>query len=150
MNPHRTVSVGRRLDWSSLDSVAVVRGASTAFSVLVLGGLLHPVLIQVAYPLAYVWLPLVAVVAFAVAGIRAAATTWPPLGGALSALCSYLLVIPLVLMASVGVTLGQMLGTSAVAVVVGAAAAVAARRAPAAGREIRTSKSSTSSRKVGR
>lgn len=141
----------RRLDWNAIDPVAVVRGASTSFSVLVLGGLLHPVLIQVAYPLAFVWIPLVAVVAFVVAGMRAAASPWPALGGAAAALSGYLLVLPLVLLAAGGWEPGQLMATAVTAVLVGGvAAAVRARLTPHRETDARKPESSTSSRRIGR
>jgi len=120
------ISIDRRvqsgISWESIGSVAVVRGASTAFSILVIGGLLAPIVGVVAQPLALIWLPSTSVVAFVVAGARAASVPWPPLGGAASALSGYLLVLPLVLLLNPeGRNLGQIAATAALAVVTGAA-----------------------------
>lgn len=151
MRPSGSAPSARRLDWDAIDPVAVVRGASTSFSVLVLGGLLHPVLIQVAYPLAFVWIPLVAIAAFAVAGMRAASSPWPALGGAAAALSGYFLVLPLVLFAGVGWDPGQLVATAITAVLVGgSAAAVRARLTPHRETEAQKPEPSTSSRRIGR
>lgn len=120
--------VSRRLSWEAIDPVAVVRGASTAFTLLVLGGLAAPIAGAIASPLAVVWLPLVAVVAFAVAGCRAASSPWPPLGGAAAALSSYLLILPLVLLNDSGRDPAQIGATAGTALAVGALAAAVRTR----------------------
>lgn len=112
-----------RFAWESVDPVAVVRGASSAFSVLVIGGLLAPIVAAVSVPAAMLWLPLTAVAAFVVAGVRAASSPWPPLGGAAAALSGYLLVLPLVLLDPAGRNPGQIGATAAIAIVAGAASA---------------------------
>lgn len=123
MTTSLTRSLKSRLSWDAIDPVAVVRGASTAFSVLLLGGLLAPLVAAVFPLLAMVWLPLTAVAAFVIAGVRAASSPWPPLGGAASALSGYLLILPLVLINPAGRHLGQIAATAATALLVGAIAA---------------------------
>lgn len=106
-----------RVDWNH-----VPRGASTGFTVLVIGGLVQPLVSLALPPLGVVWLIVVAVAAFAIAGRRIGDASSPPLHGAVAALASYFLVVPLVYLATRSVDLQQIVLTSAVALVVGAAA----------------------------
>lgn len=109
-----------------IDPVAAVRGASTGFSLLVVGGLLTPLGTKVPV-VGSIWLTVVAVVAFAVAGMRIGTARRPALHGAMAAVCSYLLVVPLVLLAAAS-DARQLILTGCVAVGVGAlAGAIRAR-----------------------
>ncbi|KAA9165978.1 hypothetical protein FPZ12_003210 [Amycolatopsis acidicola] len=101
-----------------VDAPGVVRGASTGFTVLVLGGLAAPLgaLVPVA---GTVWLPVVALVAFVVAAARVGTAPRPWLHGMVAALSAYLLVLPLVLLGG-SHDVGQMGLTFLAAVLVGA------------------------------
>lgn len=121
--PRSAVPVGR------VDVPNAVRGASTGFSILVLGGLMAPFVTLVSVPAAAAWLAGVAVVAFAVAARRSSLAASPAIHGAVAALISYGLVLPLILPFQQGRNLQQILLTVATAVVVGAATgALMARR----------------------
>jgi hypothetical protein len=69
-----------------------------------------------------VWLTLSSVIAFVAAAWNAGASDRPARQGALNALCGYLLVLPLVLMASYQPSVVQITATAVVAVFVGALA----------------------------
>lgn len=103
-----------RIDW-----VRLVRGASTGFTVLVIGGLAAPImsLVPVIGP---PWLIITAVVAFVVAAWRVGDALSPAVHGAAAAVAAYLLVLPLVAMATGGIDLAQLGLTTLTAVVVGA------------------------------
>jgi hypothetical protein len=78
--------------------VSVIAGAvGLGFTILVFGGLLQPVATTfIPQSLSQFWVMFVAVVAFAVAGVRAGMTAPnPPLYGAGSAVGSYLIAVPL-------------------------------------------------------
>ncbi|MCF7550735.1 hypothetical protein [Pseudonocardia sp. WMMC193] len=104
-----------------IDGPAAVRAASAGFTVLLLGGLAAPIAAQFLPVVGQFWLSIVAVAAFVVAGWRIGDARNAALHGACAALGSYVLVLPLVLwtagLAAVG--WGQIVGTAAVAVVVG-------------------------------
>lgn len=117
-----------------IDRGQVARGASGAFTVLVIGGLSQPLVGHVVPGLGAVWLPVVAIAAFAVAGVRVRASNRPTAHGALAAVCGYVLVLPLVLMATRALNPTQTLFTLFVAVLVGGVSGyvtgrLAARRA---------------------
>jgi hypothetical protein len=80
-----------RIDWPQ-----AVRGASTGFTVLVIGGLAGPLMATVPV-VGQPWLLVVAVVAFAVAAWRTGDALSPALHGATAAVVSFLLVFPLLL-----------------------------------------------------
>lgn len=108
----------------ALGYAAVIRGASRGFGVLLVGGLVQPVVAQLSAPLAYLWLLLVAVVAFVVAATAATprgtpTTAWRQ--GPTAAVGGYLLILPLVVMGQGGLPPVQLLLTTATAVLVGAA-----------------------------
>lgn len=106
-----------------VDAPAAVRGGSAGFTILVLGGLSAPIAAAVAPSLGAVWLTATAIVAFAVAawrGGRAGIPVSPGAQGAVSAVCAYLLVVPLVLLDPASRDPLQLAATSAVAVGVGA------------------------------
>ena len=110
------------IDRSGVDIVQVVRGASRGFSVFFIGGLAQPIVQLRAPALAYWWLALVAVAAFAVAAWRAcrpAAARTNLWQGSFAAVGSYFLVLPLVLAAGHGYPFVQIASTSAIGVVVG-------------------------------
>jgi len=114
---------------TAVDVPNAVRGASTGFSVLVLGGLLSPFTTLVSDLVATIWLTGVAVVAFAVAARRSRLAAVPAVHGAVAAVFSYLLVLPLLLPFEQARDPQQIGMTFLAAVVVGAAAgSLAARR----------------------
>jgi len=80
-----------------VDVPNAVRGASTGFSVLLIGGLLAPMVTLASTVLATVWLTGVAVVAFAVAARRSRLAGAPAVHGAVAAVFAYVLVLPLLL-----------------------------------------------------
>lgn len=115
----------------------IVRGASRGFTVLLVGGIVQPWIGVLMPALGYVWLALVAVVAFGWAA-------WPRSGGGVdaspvradrvvvgvaSALFSYALVVPLVLSAAGRVPWDQVGFTTVTACVIGAAVGALAPRA---------------------
>lgn len=123
-----TTPVGR------IDVPNAVRGASTGFSILLIGGLLAPFLTLVSVAAAAGWLALVAVVAFAVAARRSQRAGKPAVHGAAAAVFAYALVLPLLLPFEQGRNVGQILLTLATAVVVGAGVgSIAARGRSVAG-----------------
>lgn len=113
----------------AIDVPNAVRGASTGFSVLVIGGLLAPMTTLVSGLVATVWLTGVAVLAFVVAGRRSQAAVRPGVHGAAAAVLAYVLVLPLLLPFEAARSWSQVAATFATAVVVGAVTGlVAARR----------------------
>lgn len=111
-----------------VDLATMIRGASLGFSVLVLGGLVAPLAARLPV-LGPVWLPVVAAVAFALAGSRIGVATAPARHGGVAAVSAYLLVVPLVMMAPVRPEMPALGLSAGAAVLVGAlAGAVAARR----------------------
>jgi hypothetical protein len=114
-----------------IDVPNAVRGASTGFSILLIGGLLAPMATLVSVPVAVVWLAGVSVVAFVVAARRSRPANAPALHGAVAAVLAYVLVLPLLLPFEQGRDVRQILLTLATAVVIGAVTgALAARRIP--------------------
>jgi hypothetical protein len=112
-----------RQSWvERIDAPVAVRGASTGFSVLLIGGFVQPLVVAWVPVLGHVWLPLVAVVAFFVASRRIGDAGLPVVHGAVAALCSYLLALPLSLLVPAGRDPLQIGLTAATAVVVGGAA----------------------------
>lgn len=108
-------------DRAAVDGPVMVRAASTAFTILLLGGLAAPLAATLVPTLGTFWLPFVAVTAFAIAGSKIGTATVPALHGAAAAVCGYVLVLPLVTMTS-GFDIRQVLLTAATAVGVGALA----------------------------
>ncbi len=103
-----------------VDVPNAVRGASTGFSVLLIGGLLAPMVTLASTVLATVWLTGVAVVAFAIASRRSRLAGAPAVHGGVAAVFSYVLVLPLLLPFEQARDPLQILLTSLTAVVVGA------------------------------
>lgn len=114
MRPPRAES---RLEW--IDAPTAARGASRGFTILLLGGLSVPLVASVVPALGSVWLTMSAVVAFAAAAWNSGSSRRPAPQGAVNAIGSYLLVLPLVLMASFEPSVLQMAATAVVGVVVG-------------------------------
>lgn len=98
-----------RVDWPY-----VVRGASTGFTVLVVGGLAGPLMAAVPV-VGRPWLLLVAVVGFAAAGWRIGDAISPAVHGATAAVASFLLVLPLLLITGGRMGFAQLASYSAVA-----------------------------------
>lgn len=117
--------------FGGLDWAEAARGASAGLSVLVIGGLVQPLVGTLAPPLGAVWLVLVAVAAFVVAGRRIGAAVTPFRQGAVCAVLAYLFVLPLVVYANQGLDLAQAAGTTATAVVVGGVVGRLRRRSDA-------------------
>jgi hypothetical protein len=103
-----------------------MNGTFRGFVILVFGGLIQPLASLVWSPLGYVWLVLVAVVAFGSAGwIAAGATGAGPRSGPFAAVGGYMLALPLVVMSGAGLPALQLFLTSTTACVVGFVAASA-------------------------
>ena len=81
------------------DETALVRGASTGFTVLIIGELMSPLVAGIHPVIGLLWLSLVGAAGFVVAGSRigTARRTW--LQGALAALAALTLTIPLRMLA---------------------------------------------------
>lgn len=121
------MSVPPRHD-QKVDVPNAARGASVGFTILVLGGLASPALGFVAPLAGSLALMVTAVAAFAVAGMKVGSAGNPPLQGAMTALGSYVLVLPLVLFHQAGRDPMQVAVTAACALVIGAATGVVASR----------------------
>lgn len=102
-----------------IDGPVMVRAASTGFTVLLLGGLVAPLVAALVPMVGRYWLVVVAIVAFVIAGSRIGAAGAPAVHGAVAAVSSYLLMLPVVMMTA-GLQVGQVLATASAAVVVGA------------------------------
>lgn len=113
-----------------VQSHLVARGAGRGFNVLLLGGLVAPFAAAFLGAVGALWLALVAVVAFIVAGRTVREAERPALHGALAALGSYFLIFPLVIFLTRVLDLTQLSVTSLTALVVGAAAARLTVRVP--------------------
>jgi hypothetical protein len=111
-----------------VDVPNAVRGASTGFSVLVIGGLLGPMTTLISGLFATVWLTGVAVVAFVVAARRSRGAGQPARHGAVAAVLAYVLVLPLLLPFEAARNWPQIGLTFLTAVVVGAVTGVVAAR----------------------
>lgn len=120
MNPRATQS----RDWGAwmdrIDWVLVVRGASTGFTVLVISGLANPIVSNVNQVAGLVELVLGALGASVVAAWRARTADSPVLSGAVAALISYTLVVPLIYLSERRLDYRVILLFAAVALVVGA------------------------------
>jgi hypothetical protein len=113
--------------FDAVDAGAAVRAASMGFTILLVGGLAAPALARIPAvgPFA---LTAVAVIAFAVAGLRIGATKAPLLQGVCAAVGAYLLVLPVVLMTTRHLDPLWTPATVALAVIIGGGAAVLAAR----------------------
>jgi hypothetical protein len=108
------------LDWFSarVDWLHLVRGASAGFTVFVVGGLSAPMMSGLPL-IGPAWLIITAVVAFMVAGYRIGDAPVPRVHGAGAALAGYLLVLPLVVVASQSLDVQQLALTVLTALLVG-------------------------------
>lgn len=106
-----------RLEW--IDVPLTARGASRGFTILLLGGLSVPLVAAFVPALGSVWLTVSAVLAFTAAAWNARSAARPAPQGAVNAIGSYLLVLPLVLMSSADPPAVQIAATAVVGVVVG-------------------------------
>lgn len=104
----------------SVDVPHATRGASSGFSVLLIGGLIAPMVGIAAPVLGAIWLTLTAVVAFVVAARKIGLAASPALHGAVAAVFAYVLVLPLLLPFEAGRNVPQILLTLTTAVSVGA------------------------------
>ncbi|WP_089303246.1 hypothetical protein [Haloechinothrix alba] len=102
-----------------MDLPTAVRGASIGFSVLVVGGLLTPIAVRTWDVLGLVWLPGVAVLAFAWAAGKACAGRDSIVQGMLAASGAYMFVLPLVALGTGGLDASQVSLTAIVAVIIG-------------------------------
>lgn len=102
-----------------IDPSLAAKGASRGFTILVLGGLSVPLAAAASPALGSVWLTASSLVAFVVAAWNADGCPAPVRQGALNATCGYLLVLPLVLMASYEPSVVQIAATALAAVAVG-------------------------------
>ena len=105
-----------------IDVPNAIRGASTGFTILIIGGLLAPMWTLVSTVVAGIWLAAVAIGAFAVAARLSQAAGNPPVHGVVAAVTSYVLVLPLLLPFEEGRNVPQIIATFATAIVVGALA----------------------------
>ena len=107
-------------DWLSdrVDWVSLVRGASLAFSVLVVGGLSAPLGSRVPV-IGPAWLLVTAVLAFVLAGYRIGDALDPRVHGAGAAVVGYLLVLPLVVLGTGSLDVLQVALTLLTAVLMG-------------------------------
>lgn len=99
--------------------VACGRGVWRGFAVLVIGALLQPIAAAVAPVVGTNFLLITALIAFAIVGFGVGDTKSPILHGAVTAVGSYLLMLPLVFLASAPVRPQQVLATTGVAVAAG-------------------------------
>lgn len=125
-----STAASRRPTRARIDLPNAVRGASTGFSILVIGGLLATFATLISPVFGAFWLAGVAIAAFAVAAKQSQQAQNPLLHGAVAALSAYLLVLPLILPFEAGRDLSQIAMTTLTALVVGPVSAwVSARRA---------------------
>ena len=113
-----------KIDW-----ILAVRGASAGFTVLVISGLLNPIVTSVNQLAGLVFLVVGALAASVLAAWRARAADSPVFTGAIAALVSYTLVVPLIYLGERKLDFPIILGFGGLALVVGAiTGAVLARR----------------------
>jgi hypothetical protein len=118
-------ALSAQIDWPEL-----VRGASTGFTLLIVGFYTGPMMANVPL-IGEPWLLVVAVAAFAAAGWRIGDAVSPPMHGALAALTAYVLFVPIVFLGLGRVPLDQwqlVMTPFAIAIVVGAAVGAYRRR----------------------
>ena len=113
----------RSRDWGAwmdnVDWVLVVRGASLGFTILVISGLLHPLVVKFSVPLGLAWLVFGSVVAFMAAAWRVGPADSPVLTGMLAALISYTLSVPLIYISERHLVPQDVLMFAGLAIVVG-------------------------------
>ncbi|MGW6356381.1 hypothetical protein ACWFR5_14555 [Streptomyces sp. NPDC055092] len=94
--------------------MAVVRGASAGFSILLLGGVMAPLASHTPTVGRY-WLAAVAVAGFLLAGSRTGAGRGSVLQGVMAAVGAYLLILPIVIASRGGEQIPLTLGVAVVA-----------------------------------
>lgn len=104
---------------ADFDFSMVARGASTGLTILLVGGLVAPLVVNLFPALGFVWLPVVSLSAFVTASWRGVTSESPVLQGGCSAVGSYVLVLPLVFHGSGGLDGVQVVATTATAIAVG-------------------------------
>ncbi|MCW2855516.1 MAG: hypothetical protein JWR52_1131 [Marmoricola sp.] len=114
------------MNTNEFDIPLLSRGAWRGFCVLLLGGMVQPFVEMASRPLGFWWLAIVAIAAFAFAAGSAVkpGRSQHRFQGAVAALASYFLVVPLVVLGTHVVDMIQMSCTTALAAVVGAAVSV--------------------------
>jgi hypothetical protein len=126
---HRATAAILSTSWlDEIDPVAAVRGSSSGFTVLVIGGLLAPAIAVRVPVVGSLALVLTAVAGFATAASRRGNTTRPVLQGVVAAVGAYLLVLPIVAMTHHRWDPVQLGLTLLTAIVVGAVVGPIARR----------------------
>ena len=114
----------RSRDWGAwldrVDWVLVVRGASTGFSVLVIGFLANPIFFHINQVAGLVELVAVALAASVVAAWRTRAADSPTISGAVAALISFTLIVPLIYLSQRSLNVSWVLTFAAGALIVGA------------------------------
>ncbi len=88
----------------AVDEAALIKGASTGFTVLIIGELLSPLASGLNATLGLFWLSLVGAAGFVVAGTRVGIARRPAIHGALAALAALALTVPLRLIAGGPIT----------------------------------------------
>lgn len=117
---------GTRVTMSrGIDTRACGRGIWRGFVILVIGALLQPIAAAVAPLAGASFLLITAVVAFSLAGFRTGDAHHPILQGAVTAVGSYVFVLPLSFVASASVEPRQVPATAAIAVTAGGLAGFA-------------------------
>lgn len=106
------------MDW--VDWVIVVRGASAGFTVLVISGLAHPIVMRINPTAGLIWLFGGSILAYVVAAFRSGMADSPILTGTFAALVSYTLSVPLIYISTRTLVWSDVLMFAGLAVVVGA------------------------------
>lgn len=106
-----------------MSRVRIARGASRAFTILLLGGAVQPAVAAAVPVLGSVWLALVAVTAFAAAARPAVSGPRPVRTGAAAALAGYALILPLSYVGTGSLPPGLVAGTGLTAMFVGGGSA---------------------------
>lgn len=104
----------------AIDIGALTQGAWAGFSVLVLGGLAQPIIAAYVEDLSIIAVVLTAGSGFVVGGWRIGNTDRPMVQGAIAAMASYLLLLPVLFLLSFGPKGVEVGGTLAIAAVIGA------------------------------
>jgi hypothetical protein len=112
------------VDWGH-----VAKGASAGFTALFIGGWLAPIVQGRVPSLGVLWLLAVGLVGFALAGRQIGVADWPAVQGAIAALASYLLMVPVILITDGWVGAVLLVSPCAGAAAVGAFSGYVAGRA---------------------
>jgi hypothetical protein len=114
----------------AFDVPEMTRGVSTGFSVLLVGSAARPLATLVNTELGVLWLSMVAALAFVLAGRRTGMARRRRVQGALAALFSFTLTLPVVLGVQGTIAPYPTLVTAAFALIVGALAGALPKRSP--------------------